>query len=70
MAITDLVEWPLRRVSHQLLVREAWEFRDNVTAYDSLYLAAARLYRAPVLTADGPLARIPPTGVLIENVRA
>jgi predicted ArsR family transcriptional regulator len=32
-------------------------------------VAAARLYDAQVLTADGPLARAPRLGVVIENVR-
>jgi predicted nucleic acid-binding protein len=69
-ALTDLVAWDLRRLPNRKLVMEAWSFRHNVSAYDALYLAAARLYGAPVLTADGPLARAPASGVLIENVRA
>lgn len=68
-AITDLLTWGLRRLSHRLLVEEAWSFRHNVSAYDALYLAAGRLYEAPVLTADGALARAPASGVLVENVR-
>jgi len=70
MAITDLVQWGLRRLPHRHLVREAWSFRHNATAYDALYLAAGRLHDAPVLTADGPLARAPGAGVVVENVRA
>lgn len=69
-AIEDLVAWDLRRVSHRLLAQEAWTFRRNVSAYDALYLAAGRLYDAPVLTTDGPLARAPAAGVVVENVRA
>ena len=69
-ALTDLVAWDLRRLPNRRLVEEAWSFRHNVSAYDGLYLAAGRLYGAPVLTADGPLARAPASGVLIENVRA
>lgn len=69
MAIADLVAWGLRRVPHAPLLRKAWEYRENVTAYDALYLAAANEFRAPVLTADGPLARAPATGVLVESVR-
>ena len=70
MAIADLVDWGIRRLAHRLLVQEAWGFRHNVTAYDALYLAAARLHEAHVLTADGPLARAPTSGVVVENVRA
>lgn len=69
MAIVDLVDWGLRRLPHVLLVQEAWAFRHNVSAYDALYLAAARLHGVPILTADGPLARAPTVGVLVENVR-
>ena len=68
-AIADLVSWGLRRLPHAPLLRKAWEYRQNVTAYDALYLAAASLFRAPILTADGPLARAPVTGVLVEIVR-
>jgi len=51
------------------LFREAWSLRHNVSAYDAFYVAAARLYGAQVLTVDGPLARAPRLGVVIENVR-
>jgi predicted nucleic acid-binding protein len=69
-ALEDLVAWPVRRVPHVALVREAWNFRQNVSAYDALYLATGHLFDAPVLTADGPLSRAPRTGVVVENVRA
>jgi predicted nucleic acid-binding protein len=69
-ALEDLVAWQVRRVPHVALVREAWNFRQNVSAYDALYLATGHLFDAPVLTADGPLSRAPRTGVVVENVRA
>jgi predicted nucleic acid-binding protein len=69
MALADLMAWGLRRLPHRLLVQEAWSFRHNVSAYEALYLAVARLHTAPVLTADGPLARAPTSGVVVENVR-
>ena len=68
-ALDDLAAWPVRRLAHRPLLREAWSFRQNVTGYDALYLAAGRLYDATVLTADGPLARAPSGGVTIQNVR-
>jgi predicted nucleic acid-binding protein len=68
-ALDDLVDWDLRRLPHVSLLQEAWTFRANVSGYDAFYLAAARLYEAPVLTADGPLARVRRTGVVVENVR-
>ena len=44
--------------------------RDNVSAYDAFYVAAARLFQAPLLTADGPLSRAPGLGVVVHSVRA
>jgi predicted nucleic acid-binding protein len=67
--IEDLGEWDLERVPHRPLLHEAWRFRENVTAYDALYLAAASLHGAAVLTADGPLARAPSLGVVVQNAR-
>jgi predicted nucleic acid-binding protein len=70
-ALDDLVEWDLVRLTHRELVRDAWELRRNVSAYDAFYLAAARRRRAALITADGPLARIPvPTGVVVHDIRA
>jgi predicted nucleic acid-binding protein len=68
-ALDDLADWQLRRLAHAPLLRTAWTFRHNVSGYDALYLAAGRLYDAPVLTADGPLARVRGTGVVVKNVR-
>jgi len=68
-ALDDLLEWSVRRIPHEALLLEAWTFRRNVSGYDAFYLATARLFEAPLLTADGPLARTPRTGVVVENVR-
>jgi predicted nucleic acid-binding protein len=70
LALEDLAAWSVLRIRHARLVLEAWKFRQNVSGYDALYLAAARLHGAAVLTCDGPLARAPGLGVLVENVRA
>lgn len=68
-ALDDLAAWEVRRLPHRPLLEEAWALRHAVSSYDALYLAAGRLHEAPVLTADGPLARARATGVVIENVR-
>jgi predicted nucleic acid-binding protein len=68
-ALDDLFAWDVERVSNRELVRQAWDLRDNVTAYDAVYLAAARRHKASVITSDGPLARIPvSTGVIVHDV--
>lgn len=68
-AMDDLSAWDVERVAHRPLAQLAWSFRNNVTAYDAFYLAAAHLCDAAVLTADGPLSRVPRPGVTIQNVR-
>lgn len=65
----DLQAWPLRRLPNVSLLRRAWQYRHKVSAYDALYLAAAASMDAPLLTADGPLARAPLAGVVVEIVR-
>jgi predicted nucleic acid-binding protein len=68
-ALDDLPRLQVQRLAATELLHEAWSLRHNVGAYDAFYVAAARLYDAQVLTADGPLARAPHVGVVIENVR-
>ncbi len=68
-ALEDLRDWPIVRLPHAALLEEAWRYRHNVSAYDAFYAAAARLCDAPLLTADGPLARAPVPGVVVQNVR-
>jgi len=70
IAIEDLITWPVERIPHRILAELAWEHRHNLSAYDSLYVAVARLYGVPLLTADGPLSRAPGIGVPVHNVRS
>ena len=69
LALQRLASWPLRRISHRDLIPLAWEHYRNVTAMDAFYVAAARVYGVPVLTADGRLARAPGLGVAVQYVR-
>ena len=68
-AIDDLMDWPIDRIPHKSLLWTAWQHRNNVTAYDAFYVAVARLSKAPLITADGPLARAPALGIVVENVK-
>ncbi len=68
-ALDDLAAWPIDCIPHAALLREAWRHRHNVSAYDAFYVAAARLYDAPLLTADGPLSRAPALGIVVQNIR-
>ena len=69
LALEDLMAWPIDRISHRQLVGEAWQFRHNISAYDAIYVATARLFQATLLTADGPLSRAPIGDVVIRNLR-
>jgi predicted nucleic acid-binding protein len=69
LAIEDLMEWSIDRIPHRPLVRIAWQHRNNVSAYDAFYVAAAQLADAALLTADGPLSRAPSLGIVVENIR-
>jgi predicted nucleic acid-binding protein len=69
LAIEDLVDWPIDRLPHTSLVWAAWRHRNKMSAYDALYVAAAQLSGASLLTADGPLSRAPSLGIVIENIR-
>lgn len=61
-ALGDLAFLPLERISHTPFLRRIWELRDNVTPYDAAYVALAETLEAPLLTADGRLARAPGLG--------
>jgi predicted nucleic acid-binding protein len=59
-AVTDLLDMPIERYPHDLLIRRAWQLRENVSAYDAVYLALAEALSesgAQLLTTDARLAR-------------
>ncbi len=68
-AIAAMLMWPIERISIRLLVPLAWEHYQNVSAYDALYVAAARLRNLPLLTVDGPLSRAPGLPIDVQHVR-
>ena len=68
-AIDRLIGWPLRRIPHRDLTLLAWDYHQNVTAYDALYVAVARTLDLPLLTADSRLSRSPGLGIEMQVVR-
>ena len=58
-AIADLNELDLHRHAHLDLLGRAWKLRDNISAYDAMYVALAEAIEAPIVTCDNPLARSP-----------
>lgn len=69
-AVSDLRDWDLERLPHKRLLDTAWKLRGHVSAYDALYVSAARARGAALVTADGPLSRAPGLGVVVHNIRA
>ena len=68
LALADLLTMPIERHSHLPLVQRAFEFRDNATIYDALYLALAELLEATLLTRDAGLARVPGVSAAVEVI--
>ena len=68
-AASDLRDWGVERLPHKPLLDAAWKLRGYVSAYDALYVCAARARHAALVTADGPLSRAPKLGVVVHNVR-
>ncbi len=58
-AIDDLEDLDLVRYPALPLMRRAFELRDNVTAYDAVYVALAERLGCPLVTADQRLAAAP-----------
>jgi predicted nucleic acid-binding protein len=59
-ALGDFLDLPIERHRHDVLAPRVWELRENFTAYDAVYVALAEAITeqsAPLLTADGRLAR-------------
>jgi predicted nucleic acid-binding protein len=55
-ALDDLLDFPLDRYPHDLLLPRIWELRHNLTAYDAAYVALAETLGATLLTRDHRLA--------------
>lgn len=52
----DFASLPLTRYPHAPLSDRVWELRDNLSAYDAMYVALAEALEAPLVTCDAKLA--------------
>lgn len=59
LALEHLWELRITRHSHEPLLGRVWELRENLTAYDAVYVALAETLQAPLLTLDARIARAP-----------
>jgi predicted nucleic acid-binding protein len=55
-ALDDLSDLSVTRYAHDLLLRRVWELRDNLTAYDAIYVALAEALDARLVTCDRKIA--------------
>lgn len=67
-ALVDLTDFPLRRYPHGFLLPRVWELRNNLTAYDAVYVALAEALDALLLTRDRRLAAAAGNHARIELV--
>jgi predicted nucleic acid-binding protein len=67
-ALADLSDLPLRRYPHAFLLPRVWDLRNNLTAYDAIYVALAEALDAPLLTRDKRLLQAPGHHARIELV--
>jgi predicted nucleic acid-binding protein len=70
LALTDLVELPVRRAPHRPLLSRCWELRENLTVYDAAYVALAEALDVVLLTADARIANAPGPRCQIELLQS
>jgi predicted nucleic acid-binding protein len=67
-ALVNLAEFPMRRHEHYSLLPRVWDLRNNITAYDAVYIALAEALDATLLTRDQRLANAASHNARIELV--
>ena len=67
-AIDDLMDLPMTRYPHAVLLPRVWQLRHALSAYDALYVALAEVLDAPLLTCDGRIASAPGHHAVVEVV--
>ena len=68
-ALDDYARLRIRRYPHGWMLPRIWQLRENVTAFDAAYITLSEALDAPLLTADGALARSSGHGAAIELFR-
>lgn len=68
-ALEGLQSLDLERHAHEPLLDRVWALRENLTAYDAVYVALAEALDTTLLTCDARLARAPGISRRVELVR-
>ena len=66
LAIEELRDWPGQRFGHRVLLERAWQLRDNVRAWDGMYVALAEALQATLITTDERLAHVTGLNCVVE----
>lgn len=66
--VDDLRDAPVTRLPTLPLLAAVWALRENISAHDAFYVAAARMLEAPLVTADRRLARSPGLPITVISV--
>ncbi|HEU5408763.1 MAG TPA: type II toxin-antitoxin system VapC family toxin [Nitrospira sp.] len=67
-AVADYFDLPITRYAHDIFASRVWELRQNLTAYDGVYVALAEALSAPLITRDRRLAAASGHRAIIEVV--
>jgi predicted nucleic acid-binding protein len=67
-ALGDLGDMPVIRYPHDVLFPRIWELRQNLTAYDAVYIALAEALSATLITRDARLVSAPGHQARVEIV--
>ena len=68
-ALDALRALDLQRHAHEPLLPRVWELRNNLSAYEAVYVALAEALDGVLITCDGPLARAPGVVAQIELIK-
>jgi predicted nucleic acid-binding protein len=67
-ALQDFIDFPIWRHAHVSLLPRVWSLRENLSAYDAVYVALAEALDATLLTHDRRLASAARRHVSVELV--
>lgn len=68
-ALDEFRALDLQRHAHEPLLTRVWALRQNLTAYDAVYVALAEVLDSTLLTCDARLSRAPGIGGMVELIQ-